>query len=476
MEEVPEKSSGDDSFASPIGASRLGQDFSLEDASGLGAKITVSDAQREQRVQELRQQEEEQDILIRELRVAVKEKEIQELRRRLEQRTVENEPTIRIDGGMKAGAPGPYHSSSPSSPLGSYQGSKASHEQPAYPSPIFISPAAKIAERALSAKPLDTGDPSKAFLWLSQGLQYYKWGGSHFLGAFLSSSRLGAFVRYLSKIYQDFKPRTGIALSVWYTEERRDWSTDEDCPFIQDYTLFVVHENAMSEKNLLDHIAMPELKKFDHVAINDFLANISTAVRMFWKYQPSRDSGKVGATGIPVQKQIMKAMSGFRPLTFSRKLLDDNPTLYSETWEEFEKLVSTLSLNMQTQRNLTSEGYGEDARSGDRTVDRSAGSVTSLADWTCQNCKLKGHKINDCSQKCTKCVPSCGQVPSKCPRFLALQRTFKGGARGAFSAELRQTHFEANAASAALDHKKKVRQLISDKTFYNNNSYLHICL
>jgi hypothetical protein len=250
-------------------------------------------------------------------------------------------------------------------------------------------------------------------------------------------------------------------------EERDDWSSDEDCPFLQDYTLFVVQENAMTDKNLLDHIAMPELKKFDHVAINDFLANIATAVRMFSKYQPSGDSGKVGAAGIPVQKQIMKAMSGFRPQTFAKKLLEDNPTLYSGTWEDFETLVSSLSLNMQTQRILTSEGYGDDIksgnRSGERTVDGAAGSTVNLADWTCPNCKLKGHKIYECGQKCIKCVPSCGQVPSKCPRYLALKRTFKGGDTRAFATELRQAHYEANAAAAVPD-KKKPKQVISDRS------------
>ena len=179
-EEIPEKSSGDDFFASPVGAARLGPVFNLENASGLGAEILTLEARREKRILNLIQQEEDQDISIRELRIAVQQKTIQQLRRQLEQQSVENELTVHIGGGMKAGASGPEISSPPSH-LGS-QSKAQDHSD--------ISPAAKSAERALSARPLDTGDPTKAFLWLSHGLQYYKWGGSHFLGAFLSSGRI----------------------------------------------------------------------------------------------------------------------------------------------------------------------------------------------------------------------------------------------------------------------------------------------
>jgi len=73
-EEIPEKSSGDDSFASPVAAARLGPVFSSENVlSGSEVEFLSLEA-REQKSLELRRQVADQEILIHQLQLAVNEK------------------------------------------------------------------------------------------------------------------------------------------------------------------------------------------------------------------------------------------------------------------------------------------------------------------------------------------------------------------------------------------------------------------
>ena len=230
----------------------------------------------------------------------------------------------------------------------------------------------------------------------------------------------------------------------------------------------------MSRSSFLNHVTMKSSVQVNSIAINDFMALLNVTAKMFSHYvQPSVGGGEP-VKGIPDQELIIKALSSFEPKSFSARIIAERPLVYQESWETFRSIVDELSDKFQDARILVAAGYGPTpAKVGISSEENSSGKASEVGSY-CNNCKQHGHIIKNCLSKCLRCVPSCGQIPSSCPKFLAFRQTYKGETGKAFYAELGNMYYEANAAavapSAVGSGKKKGRQVISKRSNSENSS------
>jgi len=272
----------------------------------------------------------------------------------------------------------------------------------------------------------------------------YKVGGRQFIGSWLSSGRTNQFLAYLPYLYSGFDITTTSGLESWYLG-RKDWTFDENCPFMKDYTLFIISENRLPPERFLDDVKMKPSKDFDHVHLMDFIAKFSVRVKMFSEYDYpiniSAIPGTAAKRGISAHMQVQKALEGMQPRAFVSKIIVENPMVYLMDWTSFIGVVTTLAGKKQDAKYLVEGGYGE------RVKDPGAADkIDSLTSMVCRNCNATGHPIKDCRKKCTRCIPSCGEIPSLCPRYLAMKREYKGSPRQ-FGSCVNAVYLEVNAAA-----------------------------
>ncbi len=63
-------------------------------------------------------------------------------------------------------------------------------------------------------------------------------------------------------------------------------------------------------------------------------------------------------------------------------------------------------------------------KGGNKDTGKQKGKPELKAGYECSNCHNSGHNAGQCDKICTRCIPSCGEVPSKCPIFLKNKALF----------------------------------------------------
>ena len=287
----------------------------------------------------------------------------------------------------------------------------------------------KYRERDLLAHTLDDSDPKPSFEWLKRITVYINHGGRQNALGFLSPERLIAFNDFL-------EDSTGETTNCDVRYETMVYTKASDCPFIQDYISFIVEENDLKPSDYLDHCAMAPTNVFNAPKIKNYILNMRVTISMFdhLRVKPSL--------------QIKKLVAGLQPFTFRNFIVREYKDIFSGSWADAVESITEAYKTEQLQVRNAARGFGSISRTVQKTPDKpspdkggnrphdkdgnfrgkkqvdkeishdKSGKSDGRSGLRCGNCKGNDHTIAQCEYECTRCVPSCGEKPSKCPVYL----------------------------------------------------------
>ena len=288
----------------------------------------------------------------------------------------------------------------------------------------------KECEKELVKNLLQVSAPGPSFLWVQKLTEYINYGGSAFPWNFLHPRRKNAFEDFLSD-----KEASPTTCEVFYNTNV--YTRASECLFLADYKQFIIDENAINPGDYLAECAMDRSGIFDGTKIRDYLGQMRLTVDMF------------DGMGLSNATAVKRLVQGLQPWAFRDFILKDHPEIYSCRWGTAVDIITKAFRIEQDMERKRAQGYGslgraapkagvvrfsETARQPEVGSRKTGDGVSSSPSpspksrhtnikpdekpMRCTNCQAQGHTVSQCDLACTRCVPSCGQRPSRCPVYL----------------------------------------------------------
>jgi len=292
----------------------------------------------------------------------------------------------------------------------------------------------KECEKDLLKSLLKVSAPKPSFFWLQKLSDYVNYGGREYPWNFLHPRRKKEFDKFLSA-------KHGVSTTCEDAYNTAVYSKASECPFIKDYSDFIIKENNLNPGQYLKECAMERSSVFDGSKIKDYLNEMELTIDMF--------DGK----GISNATAVKSLVQGLQPWAFRDFIIEDHPEIYSSRWVTAVEIITEACNIEQDIERKRNQGYGFTSKSAHTKVVKPAGGVkkdkprpledvdqkpTGKADLDarspdktgkpspkpdgkqirCTNCKTIGHTVSQCEYECTRCDPPCGQRPARCPVYL----------------------------------------------------------
>ena len=301
----------------------------------------------------------------------------------------------------------------------------------------------KTVEKDLLAKILDTSEKAKSFAWLQLIAVYIGHGGRQNPWSFLHSQRRKAFEKYLSKT-------SGQSTTAGEYYDDMVYTSADTCIFIKDYIGFVIQENHIKEDDFLNHCVMKESLKFDAPGIRDYILAMMETIDMFSHFN------------IPTYIKVQKLVLGIQPASFRDMVTIKNRAIFTFSWDSAVSCIEKACQNEEDAYRHFEQGHGRIAIKASEKVVKDAKTKGNNG-YECSNCHKTGHNAGQCDKPCTRCSPSCGELPNKCPVFLKHKASFSIN-REERSKQMKKVYKASNAALAKASIAK------TDKKVYNSCS------
>ena len=178
-----------------------------------------------------------------------------------------------------------------------------------------------------------------------------------------------------------------------------------------------ISTRGLKVERYLDHCRMPFSPVFSYTDIENYLATVQTDIETL---PPMSERHKA-----------MQIIDGVEPPWFRDMIKKKHPwALLSENIDGPEGIITiirTESTNEQSTLDNIKEGYGATSRCGSGDGDNGSGVIGGKGNdgngnrtYTpvCYNCS-GAHRVWEYTESCRRCDPTCGQLPSLCPRYIS---------------------------------------------------------
>ena len=162
---------------------------------------------------------------------------------------------------------------------------------------------------------------------------------------------------------------------------------------------------------------MKESSKFDAPKLRDYILAMGKTIDMFSHFQ------------IPTYSKVQKLVLGIQLASFRDMVTIKNRAIFTFSWDAAVSCIEKSCQNEEDAYRHFEQGHGRLAfKSFDKGSNKDSSKVKGKSDtrngYECSNCHNTGHNAGQCDKICTRCTPSCGEIPSKCPVFLKSKASF----------------------------------------------------
>jgi hypothetical protein len=153
-------------------------------------------------------------------------------------------------------------------------------------------------------------------------------------------------------------------------------------------------------------------------------------------------------------------------------VISHNRAIFTFDWNAAVVCIEKACRNEEDAYRHFEQGHGRLAfKAFDKVIIKDPIKPKEKNSFECSNCHSLGHNAGQCDKHCTRCSPSCGELPRKCPVFLKNKSSFSAN-REERSKQMKKIYKASNAENKAPIAKpeKKVYHSCSFLTLPNVKS------